>query len=249
MLLEMSGGIEKPPLHERIKLASQREWPLEHALTYFDLPKVFVMDLARAVPDMMPSSRTVNRYLLERKLQVDQLAGLTWAALNYGIERDSLARAMMRPPRSGTSPAHVAFPLTPYGGTSDGYVVYLPHVEAWIRGWLPRFKVWSKLDSYAAEIGAALGVDVLRCAVSLDASDPQPAVATARCIASWDFVALAHSEWSAVPKLITLPPDRIGWHMIHRREVPREVLRNADLSRMDEYYAAHQAEASPAASP
>lgn len=169
---------------------------------------------------------------------MDQLAGLTWAALHYGIGRDSLARAMVNPPGIDTSPAHVAFPLTSYSGAVDKYVVYLPHVEAWIRGWLPRAKIWSSIDSHAREIATVLGVEVLPCAVSCDAGDPNPAVATARCIVSWDFVSLAHSEWSAVPKLITLPPDRIGWHVIRRGQAPRELLRDAELSRMDEYYAA-----------
>jgi hypothetical protein len=45
----MADRTEKPPLTERIRLASKREWPLERALAYFDLPEAFVMgaDLLR----------------------------------------------------------------------------------------------------------------------------------------------------------------------------------------------------------
>ena len=227
-----------PSPKKRIALLDAAVWPLDAALEWFDLPESFVVnDLAKQISKLMPKKGMVDRYLLERALQVHELVGMTWAALRHGLPRDAFRdklRSKATPP--GFHPGLLPFGLKAWTGTSDCYVLQLNQVEAWTRAWLPKDKVWSTLGARAKDLAQALDISTLGCAVSAKAGESKPAVATARCIATWDFVALHHSEASAVPKLVTLPPDRIGWHAIDDRLVSIENLWTDDLSRMKDYF-------------
>jgi hypothetical protein len=230
---------ETPSPHERLVLLSQWHWPLEAALAWFDLPEPFVRnDLAPEVPGLLSPDGKVDRVLLERALQVNEIAGLTWAALQYGLPRDALREVLRTPPPTtrGFHPGRHPFSLVPYRGTDDSYLISMPVLDAWLKAWLPRDEAWTTLGARAKALAEALGISTLPCHVSQVTQEPEPQVATVRCIATWDFVALHHSEPSAYPKLVTLPPDRIGWHAIQQSLVSRESLWADDLSHMHDYF-------------
>jgi hypothetical protein len=224
----------------------ERRWPVEVALAWFDLPQQFVVgDLGREINGLVADGG-IDRFLLERALQVNEFAGLAWAALRHGLPRDELRDVLRNPPKSAPfHPGRRAMSLEPYQGTDDSYVVSVPEIDAWLRAWLPRDQVSSTLASHARQLASALGIGTVPCAVSEFTRDPEPAVATTRCIATWDFVALHHSEMSALEKLVTLAPDRVGWHAIQKKLVSVESLWTEDLSRMHQYFDALAGGAQP----
>lgn len=228
-------------------LARRGIWPLQDALDYYDLPKSLIDDLSSEVSELQPDENKIDRLLLERALAARQIAGATWIALSLGVTRESLIKAMTSPPKTEDKVRaryQKPFPIADYrwddaGGPSK-YVFDKPQVKAWINRWMPDNKTWSSIDSYAEDLKKHLKLNLISCAVSLDANESKPLVATARCVVSWDFIAVAHREYSSYPKDITLEPDSIGWHVIYHNDVSDEWLWGSERSAIVRYYESQQ---------
>jgi len=107
--------------------------------------------------------------------------------------------------------------------------------EAWVKELLPKHKTWSSLGSRARDLADRLGCPVRECAVSKRFGEEPKAVATCRCIVTWDDVSRAHQEYLDNSKNISLEPDHVGWHAIFDKMIPRAKLRRSDLGNFERY--------------
>lgn len=212
------------------RLASVARWPIEVAAAYFDLAPAHIRDLME-----LPGAASVDRFDLEKKLVREGLIGLDWLALEFGVPRDALERAMRHPPaKLGFAP----FPLD--ACASDGrFCLPRSQSEAWVKALLPRQKVWSSLDARARDLAAKLGSDVRECAVSKRFGDTPAAAATCRCIVTWDDVSRSHQEYLENRKHLSLEPDHVGWHAIMDHKVPPSALWRTDLTNLQSYLEQH----------
>jgi hypothetical protein len=231
-----------PSRDDRLRLAWTPRWPLTVAAEYYDVPEEFLRKLSGEVPGLVSDEEQVDRFLLEKALKVRHITGLTWAALEYGIERGSLERCMREPPAASPTLGRGAFPIDQYK-LGDRFVLYEPLVDAWVKSWLPRGRAFATLEARADALAGELGATIWPCAVSRDAGDPEPAVAATRCIVSWDGISLAHKEYLDNNKPLTLAPDSVGWHELRAhlgKTIAIERLLQPDLTRMQDYYARHR---------
>jgi len=217
------------------KLALEKEWPIATAAAYFDIPESVARDLMRSEK----GAAFLDRFQLERSLDREDLIGLDPLALRFGLPRDLLEEAMKAPKvkRIGVQP----FPIESY--RKDGsYVIPRKLGMAWIEGLLPRDKVFSSLRARADQLATDLGGATRQCAVSVAFGEVPPAVATARCVFSWDDIALAHSEFVDNGKPGSLTPDRVGWHVLYRHpETKKSLWRSADgLENMQSFIGARE---------
>jgi hypothetical protein len=221
-----------PTSEEKRILARQAVWPVEVAAEYFDIP----VDEVRVRMDN-PEDEVVNRFDLEKQLLRDDRIGLDGLALSFGVPRDAFESAMRKPP---TSPGQklAPFQLDAYG--ADGrYLLPRRLAEAWVKELLPKHKTWSSLGSRARDLAARLGCPVRACAVSKRFGEEPPAVATCRCIVTWDDVSRAHQEYLDNGKNISLEPDHVGWHAIVDKKIPLTALRRSDMSNLERYLEEH----------
>ncbi len=224
-----------PSTSIRIQLATRRHWPADDVLEYYDLPEAFLTSLQAKYPGLVQDD-LIDRFLLEQVLQSRRIAGLLWVALDFGVAAESLREALATElPDASSTPEARPFPVDQYAIDSK-YVLPLDMVKAWVTGRMPRFKVWRDLDSYAHDMATVLGVTPLTCSVSVDAQEEPPAVATERCIATWDFISVAHAEYVDNGKPIQLAPDRVGWHAIRAGSIRPEQLYSPSLDRMTAFY-------------
>jgi len=194
-----------PTPEEKRALAMRAEWPVEIAADYFDLPVAEVRSLMAA-----PGEAVVDRFDLEKRLLTEELIGLDWLALEFGVPREPLEAAMRRPPAGWRL---APFQLDTY--TADGrYALPRKIAEAWIKAVLPRHRTWSSLDARARDLAAQLGCAVRPCAVSKRFGEDPAATATCRCVVTWDDVSRAHQEYVDNRKPMSLEPDHVGWHAI-----------------------------------
>ncbi len=100
---------------------------------------------------------------------------------------------------------------------------------------LPKHKTWSSLDKRARDLADRLRCRVRECAVSTRFGEEPPAVATCRCVVTWDDVSRAHQEYLDNSKILSLEPDHVGWHAIVDNKIPRSALRRSDLSNLERY--------------
>src|SRR5690606_34239550 len=134
------------------------------------------------------------------------LIALDWLALEFGVVTEHLKRTMLDPPTNGSKRA--PFPLQTYD--SDGHFLLPAELAvAWVKDLLPRHKVWSSLDGRARDLATAIQGSVRTCAVSECYGENPAAVATCRCIATWQDVSRAHQEYLDNAKPITLEPDHV----------------------------------------
>ena len=211
---------------EKRRLALSSSWPVEAIEEYFDI------DGAEALRRASTAGQ-VNRFELERQLQYDGLVSLGWLALKFGVTASSLAAAMGEPP-SGVPP----FLLD---GFRQGDHFLLPEkvADAWIKQYLlPRHKTWGSLDSRARDLASAIRGDVRECAVSIRFGETPPAVATCKCIVTWDDVSRAHQEYLDNAKPMSLEPDHVGWHALNDGFDPAQLFRS-DLGNMQQYVERH----------
>ena len=218
-----------PNDQERQKLALERTWPLEVAAEYFDIST----DHARSLTGERGPS--IDRFFLEQKLRHEGRVGLDWLALEFGITKEALERAMQAPPKG-----HAPFPLETYA-SSGRYLLPAGLATAWVKELLPKHKVWSSLDARARDLAAVIDGSVRQCAVSLRFKESPAATATCRCIVTWDDVSRAHQEYLDNGKPLALEPDHVGWHAIADRKLdPARLMRN-DLSNMERFIAQNAA--------
>jgi hypothetical protein len=215
-----------PTAEEKQRLALESEWPVDIAAEYFDIAEEDARGHAGA-----EGSDTLNRFALEKKLAYEQLVGLDWLALEFGVSRDSLQQAMCAPPAG-----HAPFPLDIY---AKGGRFLLPRgfSTAWVKDLLPKHRVWSSLDARARDLAEAAGLTLRECAVSLQFHELPPSVATCRCIVTWDDVSRAHQEYIANGKPLPLEPDHAGWHAIQDGRIDRAQLFRTELTNMEAYVA------------
>jgi hypothetical protein len=219
-----------PTDQEKQRLAMASTWPVEIAADYFDVSPADVRDLMEA-----PGAAQVDRFDLEKRLVREDFIGLDRLALAFGVPRDLLEAAMRHPPASVRL---APFPLDAYG---KGGRFLLPRkvAEAWVKALLPKHKVWSSLDARARDLAANLGGDVRECAVSKRFGDAPAAVATCRCVVTWDDVSRAHQEYLENRKHISLEPDHVGWHAIADNKVPISALWRTDTTNVQSYLDQH----------
>lgn len=211
---------------KKLKLAIVAKWPLEIAADYFDLAPDHIRTLMGS-----PSAAYVDRFDLEKKLVREGLIGLDWLALSFGVPRDALATAMKR---SSSKLGFAPFPLDSYA--RDGrFCLPQKQAEAWVKSQLPKHKVWSSLDSRARDLAVALDSGVRECAVSKRFEEAPAAVATCRCIITWDDVSRAHQEYLENRKNLSLEPDHVGWHAIFDNKVALSKLWRSDLTNFQRY--------------
>lgn len=218
-----------PTDEEKRALAMESMWPIETAAELFDIPLEDVRRLLGAVGAVQ-----VDRFQLEKRLAQEGRVGLDWLSLEFGVPRDALEVAMQKPP-----PGIAPFPLAAYG---DGERFLLPHrlAEAWVKEVLPKHKTWSTLDSRARDLADRLDGRVRECAVSKRFHDSPPAVATCRCIITWDDVSRAHQEYVDNRKPLSLEPDHVGWHAIFEKKIDTSALWRADLGNLQRYLEEHR---------
>lgn len=204
-----------PTDEEKQKLAMEKHWPVSVVAEYFDIPEAEVRRLGGG-----QEHETVDRFHIEKKLAVEGLIGLDWLALDYGVPRAELEKAMRQPP-NGLPP----FPLDMYPKDQHGRILLSKNfAEAWVEELLPKNKVWSSLDTRARDLANRIGGGLRECAVSKRFSEAPPAVATCRCIVTWDGISLAHQEYLDNGKSISLEPDHVGWHAIFDGKISVENL-------------------------
>lgn len=218
-----------PTDQEKQRLAMESTWPVEVAADYFDLPPTEVLRL------MASDAHQVDRFDLEKTLVREERIGLEWLALEFGVPRAALEAAMRRPPASGLAP----FQLEAYE-TDGRFSLPKRLAEAWVKELLPKQKVWSSLDARAHDLAGRLGSGVRECAVSLRFGDAPPAVATCRCIVTWDYVSRAHQEYIENRKHLSLEPDHVGWHAIVDKKVLLSRLWRTDMSNLQRYLEQHR---------
>ncbi|WP_437683240.1 hypothetical protein [Sorangium sp. So ce131] len=217
-----------PTSEEKSALAMKAIWPVEIASEYFDVP----VDEVRGRTDGA-GAELVDRFELEKRLHREDRIGLDWLAISFGVPRGALEHAMRTPPTShGLRLA--PFQLDVYG-SGGRYLLPRRLAEAWVKELLPKHKTWSSLDSRARDLAERLDGDVRACAVSTRFGEVPPAVATCRCIVTWDDVSRAHQEYLDNRKNISLEPDHVGWHAIVDKKIPLSALWRSDLGNMERY--------------
>jgi hypothetical protein len=211
---------------DKPRLAMSAEWPIDAAVEYFDLASSHIEDIVD-----VKSSR-VDRFELEKRMVQEKLIGLDWLALQFGVLRDALEAAMKRPPKgTNVGPFH----LEDYRPTDGHYLLPKSVAEAWIKELLPKHKTWSSLDSRARDLAMAIGGGIRNCAVSKYFEEPEVAVATCRCVVTWDSVSRKHQEYMDNRKHLSLEPDHVGWHAICQKKVDVSVLYRSDLTNLANY--------------
>lgn len=221
-----------PTEAEKLHYAMLPTWPVEIASEYFDLSPQRVIELVGAPAD----TTQIDRFKLEKKLLLDDRIGLEWFSLSLGVPLAPLAKAMYKPPK-GVG----LFPLDTY--KSEGhYLIPRKLAEAWVRELLPKNKTWGSLDGRARELAKLIGCSIRECTVSKRFGEEPAAVATCRCIVTWDDISRAHSEYVDNGKSITLEPDAVGWHAIVDKKLDVSDLWRPDLRNMNSYLAARGVE-------
>jgi hypothetical protein len=212
-----------PNAKEKLTLALERRWPLAVAAEFFDISED---DAQRLTGEQRPET---DRFFLEQKLRHEGRVGLDWLALEFGVMKADLERAMRSPPR-GNAP----FPLATYA-SGERYLLPAALASAWVKELLPKHKIWSSLDARARDLAAAIGGEVRPCAVSSRFRESPAACATCRCIATWDDVSRAHQEYLDNGKPLTLEPDHVGWHVIADGSIDPARLMRSDLTNMNRF--------------
>ena len=214
-------------------------WPVEAIIAYYDLPLEFLERAIHADPKIKIQGKdqglVIDRFRLELFLQRKRLKGATFAALELGLTRDSFLNALAK--NRARPPEYIKFPLRDFE-IGDRYVFAMDLVEGWVKSRMPKHKAWSSIDSHAEELAKVLDAEVQYCKVSLDWGEKPPAVASNRCIVSWDFISIAHGEWLDNGKPMALHPDFVGWHKIKDGAVKPDELYLKGLERYNQYYAA-----------
>jgi hypothetical protein len=212
--------------NEKCELAFKDVWPVEVAAEYFDISE----DDARRLA-VVGTGATLSRFLLEQKLVYEERMGLDWLALEFGLTRTDLEAIMRRPPTG-----HAPFPLDTYA-SQHRFLLPRKLAVAWIRELLPKHKVWSSLDARTRDLANVIQKSVRECVVSQRFNESPAAVATCRCIVTWDAVSRAHQEYVANSKPLPLEPDHVGWHAIFDGKIDRAQLFRTDLTNMNRYVA------------
>jgi hypothetical protein len=217
---------------EKRRLAMASVWPVETAAEFFDIAAADALMLMDA-----PGAAEIDRFDLEKKLAREDLIGLDRLALTFGVPREPLEAAMRRPPRKLRL---APFQLDAYA--ADGRFL-LPRkvAEAWVKALLPKHKTWSSLDDRARDLSQELGAGVRECAVSRRFGEVPAAVATCRCVVTWDDVSRAHQEYLENHKHLSLEPDHVGWHALFDAKIPLSALWRSDLRNMQSYFEQHGA--------
>lgn len=218
-------------------LARRSIWAIEDVVEYYDLPRCWIEAVGLEVIGLQPDKEHVDRFLLERFLSSYGEAGATWMALSLGVTKDSLLRVMASPPLGQDrirARYQKPFSLEHYawgeGGDPVKYVFRQASVKEWLSRWLPQN------SGSTEDLVRYLNLEPQYCAVSLDAKEEKPLIATTRCIVSWEPIALSHGEYSSYPKDMMLTPDPIGWHVIYHKEISEEWLWGCDMGTVDSYY-------------
>ncbi len=215
---------------QRAAFAKVSRWPVEVAADYFDISPD---DVCRILET--PGATEVDRFDLEKRLVREELISLDWLALSFGVPRDALERAMRNPPSSRRL---APFQLDTYS-SGGRFLLPLRIADAWVKALLPKHKTWSSLDGRARDLAACLDGRVRECAVSKRFGDTPPAVATCRCIVTWDDVSRAHQEYLENSKPISLEPDHVGWHALFDKKIGLSYLWRSDTTNLRSYLEQH----------
>jgi hypothetical protein len=213
-----------PEPEEKLTLVSKASWPLKYVGEYLGLSVAQVEGLSDV------QDGYVDRFIVEKRLARDGRSSLQQIALSFGVPQQDLLRVIQKGLPGGPPPVDLS-----QFASEDCYLVPRRFVEAWVKELLPRDRVFSSLDSRAKALANVMECAPLPCAVSTYFDEAPPAVATVRCIATWDFVSRAHQEAADNGKHLSLEPDHIGWHALYATRALRDRLYRTDLTNLINY--------------